>query len=72
MEMDSGSVAGGFQNFQAHAAEFDGVAIVKGSECVGGFGGGAEINCGACAIAEFEMAGDEIGVEMGEEDVLDL
>ena len=65
-------MAGGFHYFQADVAEFDDLAVVKGSKCIGGFGCRAEINIGADAIAEFEMAGDEIGVEMGEKDVLDL
>ena len=66
-----GSVAGRFQRFQADASEFEDVAIVERSERVRRFRGGAEIDGRADAIAQFEMPGDEIGVEMGEEDVLD-
>ena len=65
-------MAGSFEDSQADAAEFDSLAIVQRSEGVFGFCGGAEINFCADAIAEFEMAGDEVGVEMSEEDVLDL
>ena len=38
-------------------------------EGVGGFGCGAEMNSCADAIAQFEMPGNEIGVEMSEEDL---
>jgi len=66
-----GSVTGSFERFETDAAEFDDVAVVKWSEGVIGTGSGAEIDGSADAGAEFEMAGEEIGVEMGEEDVLD-
>ena len=48
------------------------VAILHGDEGILGFGAGAEVDGRAAAVAEFEMAGDEIGVEMSEEDVADL
>ena len=66
------SVAGSFEGFQANAAKLDDAAVIERSEAVFGLGFGAEINCGADTIAEFQMAGDKVGVEMGEEDVLDL
>ena len=65
-------MAGSFQNFQADFAEFNSLSIFQRREGVFRFCSSAEINFGADAIAEFEMAGDEVGVEMGEEDVLDL
>ena len=65
-------VAGRFQHLQAHAAEFENVAIVKRREGVGRLRGGAEIDGRADAIAQLQMAGDEIGVQVREEDVLDL
>lgn len=67
-----GRVAGSFESLDADAAKFDGGAIGERREFVLGFGFGAEIDGGTDAIAEFEMAGDKIGVEMGEYDVLDL
>jgi hypothetical protein len=35
-------------------------------------GAGSEVDGGAAAVAEFEVAGDEIGVEVSEEDVADV
>ena len=67
-----GCVAGGFQYFQAHAAEFESVAIAVRNKRVRRFGGGAEMDGCADAIAQLQMPGDEIGVEMGQEYVLDL
>ena len=65
-------VAGGFEDLQAHAGEVECVAVVHGDEGVLGDGAGAEMDGGAAAIAELEMAGDEVGVEVREEDVADL
>jgi hypothetical protein len=67
-----GSVTGSLEGFQANAAEFDDRAIGEGREPIFGLGFGAEIDCGTGAVAKFQVAGDEIGVEMSEEDVFDL
>ncbi len=61
-----------FERLQAHASEFNDVAIVKRSKRVRRFRRGAQINFRAHAIAQLEMPGDEIGVEMGEEYVFDF
>ena len=61
-----------FQHLQAHAPEFDNFAIAQGSKRVRRFRRGAEINRGALAIAQFQMPGDKIGVEMGQEHVLNF
>src|SRR5436305_620897 len=66
-----GGMAGGFEGLNADLAEGDGCAVVEWSECVLGFGSGSEVDGCVDAVAEFEVAGDEVGVEMGEEDVLD-
>ena len=66
------SVARRFQHLQAHAPEFENVAIAKRSKRVRRFGRGAEIDRCAHAIAQLQMPGDEIGVEMRQEYVLDL
>src|ERR1700692_2680496 len=66
------SVARRFQNFQAHASEFQNVAIVKRGERVPGFSRRAKINGCAYAVAQLQMPGDEIGVEMGQEYMFDL
>ena len=65
-------VAGGFEDLEAEAGEVEGVAVFHGDELVLGFGVGAEADVGAAAVAEFEMAGEEVGVEVGEEDVADV
>ena len=65
-------VARRFQYFQADASEFENVAIAKRSKRVRRFGRGAQIDCCAHAIAQFQMPGDKIGVEMRQEYVLDL
>ena len=65
-------VAGGFEDLQAQAGEVERVAILHGDEGVLGLGAAAEMDGGAAAVAQFQMAGDEVGVEVGEEDVADL
>ncbi len=65
-------VAGGFEDLEAEAGEVEGVAVFHGDEFVLGLGLGAEADVGAAAVAEFEMAGEEVGVEVSEEDVADL
>jgi hypothetical protein len=65
-------MAGSFECLQANAAEFEDVAVRKRGETVFCFGFGAEVDGGAHAVAQFEMAGDEVGVKMGQEHVLDL
>src|ERR1700719_1732552 len=67
-----GSVAGRLQNFQANASEFQNVAVVKRGERVPGFGRRAKINRCAYAVAQLQMPGDEIGVQMGQKYVFDL
>lgn len=67
-----GGMAGSFEGLETNATEFDGGAVAEGSEAILSPGFGAEIDCGTEAIAEFEMTGDEISVEMGEEDMFDL
>ena len=65
-------VARSFESLQANAAEFDSAAVAQRSKAVFGLGFGAEIDGGADAVAQFEMTGDEIGMEMREDDMLDL
>ncbi len=45
---------------------------MHGGEGVLGRGGSAEVDGGVAAIAELEMAGDEVGMEVREEDVADV
>src|SRR5690349_7564717 len=65
-------MAGSFQRLQANFDELNSFSIFQRRERVFRFGSGAEINFGADAITEFEMACDEIGVEVRQEDVLDV
>lgn len=65
-------VAGGLEDLDAEAGKVDGVAVVHGDEGVFGLGAGAEVDGSVAAVTEFEVAGEEIGVEVSEEDVLDL
>ena len=65
------SVAWRFQVLEADAPKFDGRAITKRGERVRGFGCGTEIDRYAYAIAQLQVACDEIGVEMGQENMAD-
>ncbi len=56
---------------QPHPPELDAVAIVQGGEAILGLRGRAKINRGAGSIPQFEMAGDEIGVQVCQEDMFD-
>ena len=50
-------------------SELDPIAIGERRECVLRFRGGAEIDLRPDPIAQLEMAGDEIGVKVREDDV---
>ena len=60
-----GSVAGGFEGFEAHVPEFDGGAVGERRKAVFGLGFGANIDHRTNPVAEFQMAGNEIGMQMG-------
>ena len=64
-------VAGGVEEVEAGVAELEGVAVFDRSVGEGGVGVFAEVDAGAGALGEFVVAGDEVGVEMGLDDVLD-
>jgi hypothetical protein len=61
-----------FQNFQTDTPELKNFAIAKRSKCVSRFRGGAEIDGRAHVIAQLQMSGNEIGVEMRQKYVLNL
>ena len=67
-----GGVARGLEGRQPHSSELDHIAIADRRERVFGSSRGAEIDRGAGPIAQFEMTCDEVGVEVCEQDVLDL
>ena len=57
---------------QAQSWEIKRVAILHGDEGVLRLSAGAEMDGRAAMVAQLQVAGDEVGVEMGEEDVADL
>ena len=66
-----GRVARRLERDEPHASELDGVAVGERRERVLRLGPGAEVDPRPDAVAELEMAGEEIRVEVREEDVLD-
>ena len=65
-------MAGSFEEAQAALAEGDLVAIVDGDVREPGCGAGAHVDLGAGAGGQLAVAGDEVGMQMGFDDVLDL
>jgi len=65
------SVARRFERLQAHATELENLTVVKRGEGVRRFRRGAQINCRAGAIAQLDMPGHEISVQMRQKYVLD-
>ena len=65
-------MAGSFQNFEPHSRKIKPVAIFHPHKCVFRLGAGTEVDRGAATVAQFQMAGYEISMEMGEEYVSDL
>ncbi len=60
-----------FQNLQSYPPELQNIPIAKSSKCVGCLRGRPQADRGAGAIAQFKMPGNEIGVQMRQEHVLD-
>ena len=63
---------GRLERLQSHSTKFDDVLIVERSERVLRFCCRTQIDPRADAIAQLEVAGNEVGMEVREEDVLDL
>jgi hypothetical protein len=59
------------ERLQPHSPEIDDVAVVEWRESVLGSCDGAQVNRRPDAIAQLDVASDEIGVEMCEEHVRD-
>jgi len=66
-----GSVPRRFQRLETHAPKLDSVVIAKRGKRVPCFRRGAEIDRRAHPVAQLQMPGDEIGVQVRQEDVLD-
>ena len=60
------------ERLQPHASELDGIAVVEGNKWVLGLCRSTQVDLRADAIAKLEVTGDEIRMEVREEDVLDL
>ena len=65
-------VARRLEDRQPHASEIEAVAVGHRRERELGLGLGAEMNPRAGAIAQLEMSGEEVGVEVRQEDVANL
>ena len=65
-------VAGGLEHLQAQSREVERIAVLHRHEGVFRLGAGAEMDGRAATVAQFQMAGDKVGVEVGEKDVADL
>ena len=61
----------GLEHLELDIAELDRVAILHLDALKLGLGATAEMDRGPRLVAEFDVAGDEIGVEVGEKHVLD-
>jgi hypothetical protein len=61
----------GLQHLQPDPAHLDGVAVGHRRERELGAGAGAEVDDGALAVAQLEMAGHEVRVEVGQEHARD-
>src|SRR4029077_8049776 len=60
------------QDLKAQPREVQRIAVLHGGEGVFRLGAGSQMDGGAAAVAQLQVAGDEVGVEVGEEDVSDL
>ncbi len=69
--MPSMVVAGGVKEVEAGVAELEGVAVAEGDVGEGGVGLFADVDAGSGALGELVVAGDEVGVEVGFDDVFD-
>jgi hypothetical protein len=66
-----GGMAGCFEDRQSDRAELDDIAVVQWRGRILRFRRLADVDAGAGPIAQLEVTGDEIGMQVGEEDVSD-
>jgi hypothetical protein len=64
-------VARGLQDLEPHVAELDPIAVLQRDALELRLGPAAEVDRGPGPVAELDVARDEVGMEVGEEDVLD-
>ena len=67
-----GSVTWRLHDFQADVAELDDVAVFDGVEVVLRFGSGSEINVSPGLLSQLDVTGEEVRMEVRQEDVLNL
>jgi hypothetical protein len=65
-------VPGLLKHFDVQARELDPIAVLHRHEGIFCLGAGAETDGCAATVAQFQMAGPKVGVEMSEKDVADL
>ena len=65
-------VAGSLKDLQAQPRELKGVAVLHGEEGVLRLGARAEMDGCAATIAQLQVAGNEVGVEVAEKDMPDF
>ena len=65
-------MAGSFEDLETKAGELEGVAVFHGDEFVLGLSLRAEMDGCVAVVAELEVSGEKVGVEVSEEDVADL
>src|SRR5277367_4238546 len=69
-------MAGGLKHLEAQMRELERIAVLHRHEGVFGLGAGTKMD--GCTtflgtqVAQLQMAGDKVGVEMGEKDMADL
>jgi hypothetical protein len=64
-------VAGRFERLEPDASELDAIAGLQRRECVLGLRGGAQVDRRAGPVAQFQVSGEEVGVEVRKEYVRD-
>jgi hypothetical protein len=57
------------EDLEAHSGKVEGGSIAHGKECIFCLGARAEMNGCVASVAQLEVSGEEVGVEVGEEDV---
>jgi len=61
-----------FEDFDAQSGKLDRIEVLHSHESVFWLGAGAEMDRRAAPVAKFQVAGDEVRMKVGEEDVADL
>ena len=65
-------MAWGFENLETETREFECISVLHGAEFIFGLGLCAEPDICAAAVAQLEVSGEKVGVEVSEKDMADL